>query len=217
MIATTLRLIRKNFSFLLSAEVVIRGMMLVLTIFLARAYGTEKFGVYALALSIGGLFEIVFNFGLGTVFLQRVSGSPERLRDELKTFLPLRVILSAASCLMFIVFAAALQKPPETFFTLVLASFYFSLFSIEAFLWSCFDARQKMHFTAATKFLKYSIIFVLGLYFTFQQNPVHYLMLAYIAGVVISIVSTLILISRYFTRLGWRFSPARCRCGPSRR
>lgn len=179
-------------------------MMLVLTIFLARAFGAEKFGVYALALSVGGLFEIIFNFGLGTVFLQRVSGRPENLRDELKTFLPLRVLLSATSMLMFVVFAAILQKPPETFFTLILASFYFSLFSIEAFLWCCFDSRQKMHFTAATKLLKFLIIFGLGLYLTFLQSPVHYLMFAYIAGVSVSIISTLLLISRYFTRIGWR-------------
>ena len=207
MITTTLRLIRKNFSFLLSAEVAIRAMMLILTIFLARQYGTEKFGIYALALSIGNLFEIIFNLGLGTVFMQRVAGTGKdistRMTEQLKIFLPLRILLSLLSLVLFIIFAAALQKNTETFISLILAGFYFSLFSVESFLWSCFDARQKMHFTSATKLLKYAVIFSLGMFFVFREGPVYYLLFAYIAGVSVAIVSTIILIARYFTRIGW--------------
>jgi O-antigen/teichoic acid export membrane protein len=203
MISNPLSRIRKNFSFLLTAEVAIRAMMLILTIFLAQAYGPEKFGVYALALSIGNLFEIIFNLGLGTVFMQRVSGNPGEMQDQLKLFLPLRIILSLAGFAVFVIFAAALQKPPETFLTLVLAGLYFSLFSVEMFMWNCFDARQKMHFTAATKFLQYGIIFALGLYFILVKSPIHFLLLAYLAGVLVAGVSTILLIGRYFSRIGW--------------
>jgi len=66
-----------------------------------------------------------------------------------------------------------------------------------------------MHFTAVTKLLKYSIIFGLGLYLTFTGSPVYQLMLAYIAGVTISIISTIAIILKYFTRLGWQISPAK--------
>ena len=204
MITKTLQLVRRNFSFLLAAEVLIRIMMLVLTIFLARFYGTEKFGIYALALSVGNLFEIIFNLGLGTVFMQRVSGAAGQMRDQLKLFLPLRLLLSLASFALFVIFAVTLQKNTETFVTLILAGFYFSLFSIESFLWTCFDAKQKMHFTAGTKLLKFTVIFSLGLIFTFQQSPVYFLMLAYIAGVTVAIVTTIIFIVKYFTQIGWR-------------
>ncbi len=206
MLAQKINIVRKNFSYLLTAETAIRGMMLILTIFLARVYGTEKFGVYALALSVGNLFEIIFNLGLGIVFMQRVAGHQEKTTSELRVFLPLRILLSIIGFSCFVLFALALQKNAETFYSLILAGLYFSLFSIEMFLWNCFDARQKMHFTAAIKFLKFFIIFALGIYFIFVEKPVFYMMYAYLAGVSVSILMTVWLIIRYFSRLGFEIN-----------
>jgi O-antigen/teichoic acid export membrane protein len=210
MIGKTISLVRKNFTFLLTSEMLVRAMMLVFTIVLARLYGTENFGIYALALSAGNLFEIIFNLGLGTVFMQRVTGedgTPEdaaqRMRKELRVFLPLRVLLSLAGFIAMVAFAAAMQKNTETFLALVLAGLYFSLYSIETFLWNCFDSRQKMHFTAATKILKFTVIFGIGILLAVQKAPVHILMYAYIAGATVAIIATILLISKYFARVGW--------------
>jgi O-antigen/teichoic acid export membrane protein len=209
MIAKTIGTVRKNFTFLFASEMLVRAMMLVFTIVLARLYGTENFGIYALALSVGNLFEIIFNLGLGTVFMQRVSvhehhaDALEAMRRELRVFLPLRVLLSLAGFVAMVVFAAALHKNTETFLTLVLAGLYFSLFSVEMFLWNCFDARQEMHFTAAAKILKFTVIFGGGLWLALQKAPVHALMYAYIAGVAVAVAATVILIAKYFTRIGW--------------
>jgi O-antigen/teichoic acid export membrane protein len=201
MISQTFTIIRKNFSFLLAAETLIRLMTLIFTIYLARVYGIEKFGIYALALSIGNLFEIIFNLGLGTVFMQRVAKDKESLTEELGIFLPLRIILSLISFICFVGFALLLHKDTETFISLILAGFYFSLFSVISFLWSCFDSRQKMHFTAAVKFVNYAFIFAFGMYFIYLNLPVYFLLVAYVAATLIAAVLTVYLITKFFSRL----------------
>jgi O-antigen/teichoic acid export membrane protein len=201
MLTQTFTIIRKNFSYLLAAETLIRLMMLVMTILLARTYGTEKFGIYTLALSIGNLFEVIFNLGLGTVFMQRVAKEKDSLSKELGVFLPLRIILSVISFICFTIFALLLHKDAETFIALILAGFYFSLFSVFSFLWSCFDSRQKMHFTATTKLVNYFFIFTLGMYFIYLRLPVYFLLVAYIAGTLIAAALTIYLIVKFFSRL----------------
>lgn len=186
------------------AEILIRGMMLALTIWLARVYNSEVFGIYALALSVGNLFEIIFNVGLNTVFMQRVAHSTDKIADQLSLFLPLRLILSTISFIFFTVFVLILQKNSETFLTLILAGFYFSLFSVLAFLWSCFDAKQKMEFTAGTKFLKFSVIFIIGIYFISNKAPIHQLLYSYLAGVILALFITFFLVNKYFAKIKMR-------------
>jgi O-antigen/teichoic acid export membrane protein len=205
MIAQTVTIIRKNFSYLLAAEAIVRLMMLALTIYIARAYGTEKFGVYTLALSIGSLFEIVFNLGICAVFMQRVAKNIEDIQHQLSIFLPLKIVLATASFVCFAVFALTLGKSPETFICLILAGLYFSFYSVETFLYCCFDARQKMHFGAGIKILKFAVIAGLGAYFTLIISPVYYLMHAYIAGTVASILASVYFISRYFAKIKFKF------------
>lgn len=206
MINKTFKIIRVNFSYLLGSEVAIRAMMLILTINLARAYSPEKFGIYALALTIGNLFEIIFNMGISTIFLQRVAGKHEEMQKELSLFLPLRIVLSTISFVFFVLFAAILQKNGETFFTLILAGLYFSLFSIEMLLWSCFDAKQKMKFTAGVKFLEYSVIFGIGMFFILRKAPMYDIMWGYLTGVILTTIITLILISKFFSKISFNFN-----------
>lgn len=215
MFEKTIKLVRKNFSFLLISELAIRLLMLILTIYLARIYGTTNYGIYALALSTGNLFEIIFNMGLGTVFMQRISGvkdsaetthqSPAHLKthleEQLAIFLPLRIILSVISFGCFIIFSLALQKSSETFIALNLAGLYFSIFSINTFLWSCFDSRQKMHFTAIAKLILYLIIFGLGLYFIILRTSISLIISTYIVGTIASLIFTISIIHKYFSKI----------------
>jgi O-antigen/teichoic acid export membrane protein len=204
MFGKSINQIKRNFIFLLASEAFIRALTLILTILLARLYGTRQFGINALALSAGNLFEIIFNMGLATVFMQKVAGTNDardKMRENLRVFLPLRIILSFAGFISMVVFATLLRKDTATFFSLVLSGLYFSLFSIETFLSSCFDSRQKMHFTAAAKLLQFTIIFGLGIFLAIKRAPIYTIMWAYIAGVTGAIILTLILISKYFTSI----------------
>jgi len=196
-----LKLIKKNMSALLISEVLTRLMMLVFTIILARAYGKEQFGLYALALSIGGLFEIIFNMGLNTVFLQRVIGEKKPLQEELSVFLPLRIILSVASYGCFVIFIFLMGKSPIALESLALGGLYYTIASIVGFLWACFDARQKMQYTAGIKFFQYVIIFGLGMYFTLYNYPIGSIVGTYVISIVLAGIVTVVVINRYFSKI----------------
>ena len=207
----TFNIIKRNFSWLIAGEIMIRLMMLVLTILLAKEYGPENFGIYALALNTGNLAEILFNMGLPTVFMQKVAGEKNEqvIEDELAVFLPLRICLSILSFAAFIGFISLLHKPLDTYLSLLIAGLYFSLFSIDTFLWSCFDSRQKMHYTALAKLITYIFIFGFGFYFMIEHQPIHIIISVYLLGTIASLVFTTIVIHKKFTKIRFTFSKTR--------
>lgn len=198
MIETTLRRIRNNFSYLLMSEIAVRGMMLILTINLAKTYGPEQFGVYALALSVGGLFEIIFNLGIGTIFMQRAAAETTSIVSEMSKFLPLRMILSSVSFICLFFFVLFLGKDTETFYSLLVVGFYFGLSSIASFPLAVFDAGQRMQYGAVVKLVKFIVIFALGMLLVFQRQPIHRILLTYVAGTVLTLPIIYFSLQRHF-------------------
>lgn len=196
-----LKLVKKNLSALLISEMLTRIMMLIFTIVLARTYGQEQFGVYALALSIGGLFEIFFNMGLNTVFMQRVVGEKKPLQEELSTFLPLRILLSLASYVCFIIFIFLMGKPEATMESLALGGLYYTIASIIGFLWATFDAKQQMQYTAGIKLFQHIIIFGLGMFFLFFGYPISSIVGTYVVAITLAGILTIIIIHKYFSKI----------------
>lgn len=196
-----IKLIKKNLSALLVSEMLTRVMMLVFTIILARTYGKEQFGIYALALSIGGLFEIFFNMGLNTVFMQRVVGEKKSLQEELSVFLPLRILLSLASYVCFIAFIFLMGKSEATLESLALGGLYYTIASIVGFLWACFDAKQQMQYTAGIKLFQYIIIFGLGMFFLSFGYPISSIVGAYVVSITLAGILTAIIIHKYFSKI----------------
>ena len=196
-----IKLIKKNLTALLISEMLTRVMMLVFTIILARTYGKEQFGVYALALSIGGLFEIFFNMGLNTVFIQRVVGEKKPLQEELSTFLPLRILLSLASFACFIVFIILMGKNAATMEALALGGLYYTIASMVGFLWASFDAKQQMQYTAGIKLFQHIIIFVLGMFFIYYGYSISTIVGTYVIAICLAGLATIIIIHKYFTHI----------------
>lgn len=200
--------IKQNFSYLFISELAARALTLIFTIFLARLYGPEQFGIYGLALSMGGLFDIMFNMGLATVFMQRVAADTRTMRKQLAIFLPLRLLLSLGLMMAFALFAFTLQKDSITFSALLVAGVYFAFSSISMFLWACFDARQRMGYTALSKLLLYIVAFGAGMNFVLNNAPMYEVMSAYIYGALISLGATIWFIHRRFTPIHFTWDPA---------
>ena len=198
------KVIKKNFSFLFVAETLIRILTFVMTVMAAQFYGPERFGVYTLALSVSALFETIFNLGINTVFMQRVSGTPGKISQELGLFLPLKLLINFISIIFFTLFIFVMQKNGETTYTLLLSGIYTNIFSIITFLWCCFDAKQKMEYTAINKLIKFGIIFSLGLIFILQKLPIYFLMYAFITGGIVSFIVTGIIIKKTLTTINLR-------------
>lgn len=201
-----LKQIQQNFSYLFVSEVAVRALTLIFTISLARIYGPEQFGIYGLALSIGGLFDIIFNLGLATIFMQRVAADPKKMREQLGIFLPLRAILSFGLLFTFSLFILILQKEAATSFALLITGVYFSLSSISVFLWACFDAQQKMAYTAILKLLLYVITVAIGMFLITQRAAMYMILGSYIMGAGVALIATVIIIHSKFAKISWKWN-----------
>ncbi len=183
-------------SYLFSAESLIRVMTFILTINIARRYGPTDFGIYSLALSISSLFDLICTLGIGTIFIQRVARNLESLQKELSIFLPLRLLLSLTSLIISSLFILVMNKNLETSLSLFLATLYANLLAIATFTWICFDAKQKMQYSAILKIIEFTAIFIIGMYFIYINSPIHNIFWGYLVGIIISIITTIPFLKR---------------------
>lgn len=92
-------------------------------------------------------------------------------------------------------------------YSLFVAALYFSISSITIFLWSCFDARQKMGYTALAKLLMYTITIAIGIHFILQNAPMYAILSAYAIGSFVALIATIIAIQKKFTPLAFEWNP----------
>ena len=93
--------IARNTLFSLVTQVTTALFTAVLTIYLARELGPEDFGVFALALGIGGVLLLPADFGIGTAaarFIAERRESPAAVEDVFRTAARLRLVTSGVVC-----------------------------------------------------------------------------------------------------------------------
>jgi O-antigen/teichoic acid export membrane protein len=196
MIQKTVQTIRKNAIYLLSAESLIRIGMLVFTVIIGRSYSTEKFGVYTLALSVGGLFDVLTSFGLGTLFMQQNAEEKDKnkLAENFAKFITLKCLLTVLLIILTVGFSLLMNKSPDTLTALIIGAVYIGVNSLTSFLWTIFDFKQKMQYTAAMKLVFYAVLLAFGLYFTLNQYPIYWAIGAYLIGSTVALLVTIITI-----------------------
>jgi O-antigen/teichoic acid export membrane protein len=93
--------IARNTLFSLLTQVTTALFTAVLTIYLARALGPEDFGVFALALAIGGVLLLPADFGIASSaarFIAERRQSPAAVADVFRTAARLRLVTSGIVC-----------------------------------------------------------------------------------------------------------------------
>jgi O-antigen/teichoic acid export membrane protein len=106
---------------------------LIFSVVLARMLGSELFGLYHLALSVGLIFLTFTSLGLHSVLIRYVSDALGRKDEELargyiKYIIKIKIILSFSATLMLLVAAKPLAlyvfHKPELYFPLILIAIY---------------------------------------------------------------------------------------------
>src|SRR3989338_2474107 len=87
------RRILKNTTFLTSAFVLRKAILLVVFSLIARYTGVQTTGLYFLLLSFAALFTSLMDFGLTPAMIREASKAPERLSQYLGNVLGLKVLL----------------------------------------------------------------------------------------------------------------------------
>ncbi len=200
-----LHITKKNFYYILSAEVLIRFLTFLLTVYIAQSYGPKGFGIYALALVVAGLLDIIFQMGISLVYVQRVAANKEETLKQIRIFLPLKIILSLLTLISSFLVVVLLNKNEDVSMAIILGTVYISINSICTFLWSIFDARLEMKYSAFFKIFEFAILFISGSLMIYFAQPIQYIFYAYILAVIVTTITTYLVINHKISGIHFNF------------
>jgi O-antigen/teichoic acid export membrane protein len=109
--------IARNTGFSLAVKVTGAVFTAGLTFYLVRALGPKEFGIFALALSVGGLVVVPSNLGISPAaarFIAEVRGDPEAVRDVVASAFRLKLVVSGLFALLLVALAPVVASGYDT-------------------------------------------------------------------------------------------------------
>jgi O-antigen/teichoic acid export membrane protein len=114
------RMVARRFAALFAGEGVARAVGFVLVLVLARRLGPDGFGVITLGLTLVAWFAFVVDSGTELLNVRNVAKEPSRFREIAEQMLGLRLVLSLAAAVVFVVAVEAFARSAYTRETVVL-------------------------------------------------------------------------------------------------
>ncbi|MFA5842591.1 MAG: flippase [Candidatus Gracilibacteria bacterium] len=177
-----------------------------LVVLLARLFGPEEYGRFSFALALTGFASIVMNLGLPTTFVRDGARDEKFLRENLITALFMQGI---ASFLIFLALVGAILIFPvlrQDALLLMIALFYTMFSIITNFLYSAFQAVNRMHLEAIAIATQYGFLIIFVLFFLFKKGTIEEVMFGYLGASVLGGMITLILIRKYLFSWIWQIN-----------
>jgi len=176
----------------------------VLVIILARLLGPSEYGRLSFVLALVTFFSVWVNLGLPLTFVREGAQKEDFLRENLTTGLTLQGI---ASLILLLVLGISYQLIPairgDVF--LLLATLIYTTFSVVTnFLYSYFQAVQRMHIEAVAVLIQNILTLVIVLVALALRGTAEIAMFGYAIAAVLSLGFTAILIKKYLFSWLWR-------------
>lgn len=154
--------IAKNAVSLLASRVVGALVTVVLVAIVARSLGTDGFGRYTFALSVGAILSVIADFGLSYLIPREVAQDKSKLEGYLMAGCVIKAVFSAG---LFLLLVAIL---PYFYSQSVRYAVYaaFAMFALRGLVELCisfFNAFERMHYSAALYLMCHLGVFGAGL------------------------------------------------------
>lgn len=156
-----------NTSWIMAERILSMGIAFVVTIFVARYLGPEKFGILAYALSLMGLFAVFGHMGLSGLVVREIVKYPNERREVLGTTLVLKSLGLFFGFILLVIFTFMSEEiGSDTFWILIIVatSILFKPFDVIDF-WFASQVQARYTSIARTIALIISSLFKLGLIF----------------------------------------------------
>ena len=160
---STKKVILKNISALFGAQIITSLLTPLLLIFIARKLGDEIFGAYSFIIALTQIFLIISDFGIKAVATRDVARNPARVGEYLGNIIILKLLFSALTVLILILFVSLIDVPRDTTVAsyIFAAGLFFQSMSY-AFRW-VFHALQTMEYEAIQRVAERALLLVLSL------------------------------------------------------
>lgn len=195
----------KNTFWLGIAEVVSKAPIFLLGVLVVRYLGAENYGRFSFAFAFAFLFSFLTDLGFSPLTVREVAKNKNLAGKYVGNFLALKLILSLAT-LIFTLLATQFWAGYSLDKTLIcLVAVFTILISFAGFLQSILQAFEKMEYLALLKII-YSICLSLAILTVIWKNlGIEMLVGGYLFSAAITLIATLIIIGKKFTKFRLQF------------
>jgi len=161
------RRILKNFISLTGANFICKVLAYISTAYLARVLSTEGFGILGFAQAVIVYFQLLLNQGLDTYGTREIAKDRNSVSRYVSNILTIRLLLSAISYLLLVIFAILIPKPLVVKGVILILGLrlFVTAFNIK---W-VFQGIEKMEWIALSRIVP-QVLFVAGV-FVLIKNP----------------------------------------------
>jgi len=199
--------ITKNFSFLLTGQIVYKIFAFFTYILIARYLGIAGFGQFSFIVSFIGLFAILTDFGLNELLIRDVAGQLGELSQKyISNILSIKLILTIISFLFIISASLLIGEVKETRVAILIFGLCLIQDSFTIFFRSVFRLFEKMEFEALSliveAILKFSFVFIA---FKFLGKGLLIVALIFFITALTTVISTTLFVVFRFVKLKLEF------------
>lgn len=186
----------KNSFWLTLAEVFFKGLLVILTLLIARYYGPEEYGVFSFLIGLSFIIIILVDLGFNPYLIREVSKDQNLFTLLFSNIGLIKLILTIFTLSIALIVAFFLEQ--GTFFHIFLFLFlHYILNQFIDFFCSFFRAFDKFKFETLIKFIQGIIIFILSLFFILNSFSLLYISISYFLGTLISFLLSIYLFKKY--------------------
>lgn len=165
----------------------------------ARYLGVENFGVLSFALAFSGIYGVLTDLGLNSLTVREVARNASMSSKYIGNILTIKVILAVLTFGLMALTINSLDYPRQTIKVVYFISFSVIFGSLSSFLYSIFQAHEKMEYQSLGVIINSALMLVATLFGISKKFDVVYFAFIPLLANAIVLIYTLVLCT-------WKFS-----------
>ena len=188
----------KNTIWLGLAEFIDKGFLILLAVLAARYLGVVEYGKLSFALTFTSFFAVSLDLGLSTLLVVDVSRKKDLAQNYVSNILGIKLILSVINILILFLIANLFSNAisADVKYLIYLFGIYTVITSFNTFFGSLFQSSQKMQLESFSRIVQSLSLFAIAIIFILLRYPTHWIVIAYISGSAIGLLSNLSILLR---------------------
>ncbi|MFH1283564.1 MAG: flippase [bacterium] len=195
-----------NFGLKLFSDLYSKIGMLVLVLCVARVFGAEAFGKYAVSFALVNIFYIFTDFGLHTLLVRDIGKERSIANEYWEKFLSIKLISALAAVILIFITAQLISFPADTKRIIVAASIWMVANSLIDGSNALFTAYEKLHFVLWNTLIYRTLLYIIGFTAIYFNAALFNIIMIIAGSSVLGSITGLYFINKYFFKFNVKFS-----------
>jgi len=191
----------KNALWLFSGQAIGRVLRVILIVVAARVLGATNWGVFAYAMSLTATFTVLSDIGINALLIRENNRNSKLITKYLATGLVIKLLLIFALSVLVVLFQDVIMRVPEASIFIPLIIIIFTLDSLRNFVSALARSLERMDIEAKGQIVTNASIVGFGLLFLSIYPTSSALVLSYVVGTFIGLMTIFIPLRNYFRGL----------------